>query len=32
VTAAAQGLAEWFGTTRIRSRFATPLERELVGS
>jgi hypothetical protein len=32
VAAAAQDLAEWFGPTRIRSRFATPLERELVGS
>ena len=32
VAAAAQDLAEWFGPTRIRSRFSTPLERELVGS
>jgi hypothetical protein len=32
VSAAAQGLTEWLGTARIRSRFPTPLERELVGS
>jgi hypothetical protein len=32
VAAAAQGLTEWLGTARIRSRFPTPLERELVGS
>jgi len=31
VTAAAQGLTEWLGAARIRSRFPTPLERELVG-
>ena len=28
---AAQGLTEWLGTARVRSRFPTPLERELVG-
>ena len=32
VAAAAQGLTEWLGTARFRSRFPTPLERELVGS
>jgi DNA glycosylase AlkZ-like len=32
VAAAAQGLTQWLGTARIRSRFPTPLERELVGS
>jgi Winged helix DNA-binding domain len=32
VSAAAQGLTEWLGTARIRSRFPTPLERELVGT
>ncbi len=31
VAAAAQGLTEWLGTARVRSRFPTPLERELVG-
>jgi hypothetical protein len=32
VSAAAQGLTEWLGAARIRSRFPTPLERELMGS
>jgi hypothetical protein len=32
VAASAQGLTGWLGTARIRSRFATPLEKELVGS
>jgi hypothetical protein len=31
VAAAGRGLTEWLGTARVRSRFPTPLERELVG-